>query len=77
MPIDFDCEGLDTVLAAHGYPAKERTFFVWEAVTQYLTGAGIGAAFDYLATAARGSCLAFTYVRKDFLEGPLRAVRRA
>jgi methyltransferase (TIGR00027 family) len=71
VPIDFDREELGAVLAAHGYPAKGRTFFVWEAVTQYLTEAGIGAAFDFLATAARGSRLAFTYVRKDFLDGQL------
>ena len=46
-------------------------FFTWEAVTQYLTGPVIGAAFDFVATAACGSPLAFTYVRKDFdfLEG--------
>lgn len=69
VPIDFDREELGTVLAAHGYSVKERTFFVWEAVTQYLTEAGIRATFDFLATAPRGSRLAFTYVRKDFLEG--------
>lgn len=45
VPIDFDREDLGAVLASHGYPAKERTFFVWEAVTQYLTEAGIGATF--------------------------------
>ena len=69
VPIDFDREDLGTALAAHGYLAKGRTFFVWEAVTQYLTEPGIGATFDFLATAARGSRLAFTYVRKDFLDG--------
>jgi methyltransferase (TIGR00027 family) len=69
VPIDFDREELGTVLAAHGYLAKERTFFIWEAVTQYLTERGIRATFGYLTTAARGSRLAFTYVRKDFLYG--------
>lgn len=84
VPIDFDCEELDTVLAAHGYPAKERTFFVWEAVTQYLTGAGIGADFDYLATAAWQP--SGFHLRAQGLPGrpghgwrggPLRAVHRA
>src|ERR671916_158966 len=42
VPIDFDHEHPGAVLAGHGYPAKGRTFFVWEAVTQYLTEAGIG-----------------------------------
>ena len=70
VPIDFDREELGTVLSSHGYSAEEqRTFFVWEAVTQYLTEPGIRATFAFLATAAPGSRLAFTYVRKDFLDG--------
>jgi len=69
VPIDFDHEELGPVLAAQGYSGTERTFFIWEAVTQYLTETGIQATFDFLAKAARGSRLAFTYVRKDFLDG--------
>ncbi len=37
VPIDFEHQNLETVLAGHGYRADQRTFFVWEAVTQYLT----------------------------------------
>lgn len=69
VEIDFDREELGAVLASHGYSADARTFFIWEAVTQYLTEAGIRTTFDFLAKAARGSRLAFTYVRKDFLDG--------
>lgn len=69
LPIDFDREELGTVLAAHGYPADRRMFFIWEAVTQYLTETGIRTTFDFLAKTARGSRLAFTYVRRDFLDG--------
>jgi hypothetical protein len=56
-------------LASHGYPANKRTFFIWEAVTQYLTETGIRTTFDFLAKAARGSRLVLTFVRKDFLDG--------
>lgn len=69
VPIDFDREELDDVLAMHGYPAGKRTFFIWEGVTQYLTETGIRKTFDFLARAALGSRLAFTYVRKDFIDG--------
>jgi methyltransferase (TIGR00027 family) len=69
VPIDSDREELDAVLASHGYPADRRMFFIWEAVTQYLTETGIRTTFDFLAKAARGSRLAFTYIRKDFLDG--------
>ncbi len=69
VPIDFDREELEAVLATYGYSTEMRTFFIWEAVTQYLTETGIKTTFDFLARAARGSHLAFTYVRKDFLDG--------
>jgi methyltransferase (TIGR00027 family) len=69
VPVDFDREALGDALAAHGWDAGARTFFVLEAVTQYLSAAGLRATFDFLAGAAPGSRLAFTYVRKDFIEG--------
>jgi methyltransferase (TIGR00027 family) len=69
VPIDFDNEDLGSVLASHGYPEGKRTFFIWEAVTQYLTEAGIRSTFNFLAKAPTGSRLIFTYVRKDFLDG--------
>ena len=69
VPTDFDREELSTVLRTHGYPADQQTFFIWEAVTQYLTEAGVRGTFDFLAKVPSGSLLAFTYVRKDFIEG--------
>jgi O-methyltransferase involved in polyketide biosynthesis len=36
---------------------------------QYLTEPAVRATFDFLGKAAKGSRLAFTYVRKDFIEG--------
>ncbi|MBB1156943.1 SAM-dependent methyltransferase [Amycolatopsis dendrobii] len=68
VPVDFETQSLADTLARHGYPAR-RTFFIWEAVTQYLTEGGVRRTFDFLATAAAGSHLVFTYVRKDFLDG--------
>ena len=69
VSIDFDSEGLAATLASHGYALDKKTFFILEAVTQYLTEAGIRTTLDFLATAPAGSRLAFTYVRKDFIEG--------
>ncbi|MGB6063316.1 MAG: SAM-dependent methyltransferase [Desulfomonilaceae bacterium] len=37
VPIDFDQEELGAVLASHGYFPDKRTFFICEAVAQYLT----------------------------------------
>jgi methyltransferase (TIGR00027 family) len=69
VPLDFDRDDLDSALASRDSSNSRVTFFILEAVTQYLTEKGAGSAFASLAKAARGSRLAFTYVRKDFLEG--------
>lgn len=69
VTVDFDHDDLGAILAQQGYSSGARVFFVWEAVTQYLTEQGVRATFDWLAKAAPGSRLAFTYVRKCFLAG--------
>lgn len=69
VTVDFDRDELGAILASQGYCESMRTFFVWEAVTQYLTEKGVRATFDWLAKATPGSRLAFTYVRKSFLTG--------
>jgi methyltransferase (TIGR00027 family) len=69
LPVDFDREDLQAVLTSRGYATRMRTFFVWEAVSQYLAPAGIDKTFRLLAAAASGSRLCFTYVRKDFIDG--------
>lgn len=69
VPIDFDRQDLETVLRSSGHRAEDKTFFIWEGVTQYLTEGGVRRAFDYLAKAQTSSRLAFTYVRRDFVDG--------
>ena len=44
----------------------ERVLFLWD---DFHTDAGIKMTFDFLARAEPGSRLAFTYVRKDFIDG--------
>jgi len=69
VPVDFDAQELGSALNSHGYSSDMKTFFVLEAVTQYLTITGIETTFDFLAKAQSGSRLIFTYVRKDFVDG--------
>jgi methyltransferase (TIGR00027 family) len=69
VPVDFETDDLAAVLARHGYAATDRTFFAWEGVTQYLTADAVRTMFEFLARAAPGSRLVFTYVREDFIDG--------
>lgn len=72
VALDFEHDDLLTALAEHGYRTGWRTFFVWEGVTQYLTEGGVRRTLDGLRAAAPGSRLAFTYVRRDFIDGTNR-----
>ena len=69
VPMDFENERIADALARNGYRNDQPVFFVWEAVTQYLTEEAVRATFDFLAQAPVGSELVFTFVRKDFLDG--------
>lgn len=72
VPVDFERDELMPALEAHGYRASERTFFIWEGVTQYLTPEAVRATLRQLSGAATGSRLIFTYVRQDFIDGTQR-----
>ena len=69
VPIDFDTQNLGDILHTAGYSSEQPTFFIWEAVTQYLTVTGVRGTFDFLAKAKRGSFITFTYATKKFLDG--------
>jgi methyltransferase (TIGR00027 family) len=69
VPIDFDLQDLEEALSSYGYRPTWCTFFIMEAVTQYLTEDGIRSTFEFLADTPPGSRLVFTYVLKDYLDG--------
>lgn len=72
VALDFERDDVLTALAEYGYHTNYRVFFVWEGVTQYLTGDAVGATLDGLRAVASGSRLVFTYVRRDFIDGTNR-----
>jgi methyltransferase (TIGR00027 family) len=69
VPLDFERDDVLTVLVERGYRTDWRTFFIWEAVTQYLSADAVHATLESLRPAASGSRLVFTYVRRDFIDG--------
>lgn len=69
VPIDFDRENIAAVLTDHDFSFDAVTFFIWEGVSQYLTESAVARIFQLFSRAAQGSRLAFTYVRRDFLDG--------
>jgi methyltransferase (TIGR00027 family) len=69
VPVDFETQDLREELGRHGFAGGQKTFVVWEAVTQYLTEAAVRRTLEHLTDVAPGSRLGFTYLRRDFLDG--------
>jgi methyltransferase (TIGR00027 family) len=70
-PVDFDRQDLGSILQASGYHSQMKTFFIWEAVTQYLPEPAVRKTFEFLSQAQAGSRLVFTYIHQDFMDGRL------
>jgi methyltransferase (TIGR00027 family) len=69
VPVDFETDDLAEALTAAGVEIDRPVMVVWEAVTQYLTEDAVRHILTWLAKAASGSRLIFTYLRRDFLDG--------
>ncbi len=66
---DLDHDNITQTLITQGYSDKIPTFFILEAVTQYLDENSINKMFKFLSSAPSGSKLVLTYIIKEFIEG--------
>jgi methyltransferase (TIGR00027 family) len=69
VEIDFSRDAVLETLERAGYDRAERTTFVWEGVTNYLTAEAVDATLAAVASAAPGSRLIFTYVHQGVIDG--------
>lgn len=72
VALDFERDDLLTALAGRGYRPDYRVFLIWEGVTQYLSEDAVRATLEGLRPTAPGSCMVFSYVRRDFIDGTNR-----
>ncbi len=67
-PIDFNKEHLANVLTQAGYKKGQQTLFLWEGVTMYLEAKAVDETLAFIrGSAAKGSIVAFDYVRASVL----------
>lgn len=69
VPIDFDSQDLGKELKQAGYDLTSKTLFIWEGVTQYISREAVDNTLKYIAKAALGSRIVFTYVLRSFIDG--------
>ena len=62
IPMDFTKDDLLTQLVKAGYSEKQKTFFLWEGVTEYLPESAVKETLHFVRDhAAPGSRIAFDY----------------
>ncbi len=69
VPVDFEKQSLDTELEKAGYNLSSKTLFISEGVTQYISKEANDNTMKYVAQAAPGSKIVFTYILKSLIEG--------
>lgn len=66
---DLERQDIGPALQVAGYTPGRKVFFIMEGVSQYVTEAAVRQALEVTRSAGPGSRLAFTYIRRGFLEG--------
>lgn len=70
VPIDFNTQTLADVLAAANFQTDQKTFYVWEGVTYYISQAGVDNTLRFIAEhSAPGSTVVFDYLLADVALG--------
>jgi methyltransferase (TIGR00027 family) len=72
VEIDFNRQALPEVLSAAGFRESERTEFLWEGVTNYLTAEAVDSVLRFVAGCGVGSQIVFTYVHAGLMDGAVR-----
>jgi methyltransferase (TIGR00027 family) len=69
-PVDLTVDSLDSSLAGFGYDPGQRTLFIWEGVTMYLTASAVDDTLAFVANqSGAGSSIIFDYVFRSVVEG--------
>lgn len=68
VPIDFQHEELGDVLARHGHDRTQRTFFIMEGVTMYVTEEGVRRTLQFVGQQPPGSGIVFDFVPQAMVD---------
>ncbi len=70
IPIDFNTQNLDEVLSQVGCTVDQRTFYVWEGVTYFVSRNGVENTLGFIAEhSAPKSQVIFDYMLEDVVQG--------
>jgi methyltransferase (TIGR00027 family) len=69
VPVDFEKQSLEVELKKAGYNLNSKTLFILEGVTQYISKEANDNTMKYVAQAAPGSKIVFSYILRSLIEG--------
>lgn len=70
VPVDFNTQSLESELLRAGYDSVQKTFFILEGVSMYLTEAGNSATLEFIRNhSPSGSMVVYDYVLRQVVEG--------
>ncbi len=70
VPIDFNTQNIPDELKKAGYDPGQKTFFIWEGVTYYISGEAVDSTLRFIATqSAAGSSVVFDYMPSGVIQG--------
>ena len=70
VSIDFNTQTLDEVLGKAGFETDQKTFYVWEGVTYFISRVGVDSTLRFIAEkSAPGSLVVFDYMLEDVVQG--------
>jgi methyltransferase (TIGR00027 family) len=73
VPIDFNTQTLEQRLRECGYDEQQKTLFIWQGVTQYLTPEGVDSTLAFVAHhSGPGSSIIFDYMYTSLLNGTVK-----
>jgi methyltransferase (TIGR00027 family) len=73
IPLDFNTQSLEGALTAAGWRASEKSLFIWEGVTYFISARGVDGTLKCIAGRARpGSSVVFDYMLEPVIRGDYR-----
>ncbi len=68
--INFEKDGLDSVLFNAGYNPKAKTLFIWEGVSYYVSAETVDKTLSFITNSAyKGSSIVFDYIFRSVIDG--------
>jgi methyltransferase (TIGR00027 family) len=69
LPVDFNRDSLTTALHKNGFSRKQRTLFLWEGVSYYLSREVVTEVLRFASNCAPGTSIIFDYALQQFVDG--------